>query len=130
MKKGILKECVKFSKRSLLKKSFCRSLPYYHHFAFVIQGNEIVEWAYNRHGDSPIVYGFGQVHAEYALIRKSKGVVDRRKPIDMVVLRLNKLGELRNSKPCGACMMYIKLIRCRKIWFSTNDGTFQSVNVE
>lgn len=111
-----------------MRKKDLKVSPCFHHFAFVIQGNEIVEWVFNKFGTPPFLhYAHEQIHAEYAVIKKSKGVIDRRKPIDIVAIRLNNQGVLRDSRPCSVCAIYLEFIGCRKIWYSTSEGKFKSM---
>ena len=53
----------------------------------------------------------------------------QKKPvIDMLVIRLNKIGTLKNSKPCLHCILDIekickkKKIKIRYIYYSINDN--------
>lgn len=40
----------------------------------------------------------------------------------MVVIRINKRGELLNSKPCQSCDKVLASIGLDKIWYSTEAG--------
>jgi cytidine deaminase len=46
------------------------------------------------------------LHAEMNAIDKLKKC-KKRKQIHLIVIRVNKLGQLRNSKPCGQCLKYL-----------------------
>ena len=71
----------------------------------------------------------GSVHAENDVMRKlpvnKKRLV---KKINMIVIQINKDGELRNSKPCVDCIARMKKIMIKKnyeikyVYFSNNNG--------
>lgn len=46
----------------------------------------------------------------------------KKKKLDLVVIRINKLGELRDSGPCHSCIELMKMIGVRKIHFSTGKN--------
>ena len=55
---------------------------------------------------------------------KSKRKV--KKDIDLIVIRIGKLGDLKDSRPCGKCLEHLynlKTFRIKYIYYSTNDGT-------
>lgn len=58
------------------------------------------------------------VHAEVDAILKARRNL---KGASILVVRINKAGELRNSKPCAHCMLYLKHVGIKKVYYSTND---------
>lgn len=62
------------------------------------------------------------LHAETDLISRlwGKHYIDGN--MKMVIVRLNKKGELRNSKPCSRCSKIIKALGIKDIYWSTDDG--------
>lgn len=66
-------------------------------------------------------------HAEMEAImrlppRKNK---NNRKPITIVVIRVDKRGELKNSRPCGKCIDAMSILRgykVKKVYYSTEVG--------
>lgn len=49
----------------------------------------------------------------------------RKKPIDILVIRVNRDGELRNSKPCSKCLESLKTLRFFKVkwvYYSINGS--------
>lgn len=62
------------------------------------------------------------LHAETDLISRLWGRYYIDNSMKIVVLRLNKRGELRCSKPCEHCDIIIKALGIEKIWWSTDDG--------
>lgn len=61
-------------------------------------------------------------HAETDLISKlwNKYYIDNR--LSVVVIRLNKNGKLRTSKPCKRCNKILSSLGIEKIIWSVNDG--------
>ncbi len=45
-----------------------------------------------------------------------------RKKIEIVVIRVNKNGELLNSKPCNSCLYYMKLYGVKSVYYSDENG--------
>lgn len=98
---------------------------HYHHFSFVIQDNQIVEWATNRTANPLLKYGYpshGKLHSESEAYRKARGLLDRMRTFDVVNIRLSKRNVLRMSKPCKCCMRFLQTVGCRSVTFSTNLG--------
>lgn len=67
-------------------------------------------------------------HAEMEALKRLDGRcrhTRRRKKINLIVLRVNKSGELCNSKPCGKCIEYmagLKNYRINKVYYSDENG--------
>ena len=62
------------------------------------------------------------LHAETDLISKLWGKYYIDSGMKMVVVRLNKRGQLRCSKPCDRCSQIIEALGITKIWWSIDDG--------
>ncbi len=62
------------------------------------------------------------LHAETDLISRLWGKYYIDKNLKMVIIRLNRNGELRNSKPCKRCSKIIKALGINKISWSINNG--------
>jgi deoxycytidylate deaminase len=62
------------------------------------------------------------LHAETDLISKLWGKYYIDDSLRMVIIRLNKRGRLRNSKPCERCDAIIGALGINKIWWSTDYG--------
>lgn len=63
------------------------------------------------------------LHAETDLISRlwGKHYIDH--SLKIVIIRLNKRGELRNSKPCSKCSQILNALGVKKIYWS-NDNEF------
>jgi hypothetical protein len=71
-------------------------------------------------------YGYnrqcGGIHSEVAAMRRAYGIMDRRRPWQMVNISLNALHTLRISEPCTICRSFIKACGCTVCHFSITDG--------
>lgn len=98
---------------------------HYHHFSFVIQKGQLVEWATNRTASPLKKYGYpvhGKLHSESEAYRKARGLLDKKKSFDVVNIRLSKKNVLRLSRPCKCCVRFLQTVGCRSVMFSTNSG--------
>lgn len=72
------------------------------------------------------------LHAEVAALAELK----RKFPFDgmipsnlnIVVVRLTKNGNLGLAKPCEICERALRFYNIKRVWYSTNEGTFTWVN--
>jgi hypothetical protein len=62
------------------------------------------------------------LHAETDLISRLWGKYYIDSSLRMVIIRLNKRGELRCSKPCERCDQIIKSLGINKVWWSDING--------
>lgn len=65
------------------------------------------------------------LHAETDLISRLWGKYYIDSSLKMVIIRLNKRGELRCSKPCERCEQIIKSLGINKVWWSDKNGFCQ-----
>ena len=100
------------------------------HGALLVKGGSIINTAFNkdkfssfgeRFRDSD--YGPATHHAELSCITgisrsKTKGA-------SVFVVRVNRHGELRLSKPCSMCHDALKFAGVKKVYYSTNNGTIE-----
>lgn len=108
------------------------------HFAFAWKKNELLSIGQNRPNfpnskalkfakrfktQRQIKYPY--LHAEIDMISKiwSKIYIDNN--IKVCVIRINKNGELQNSKPCKSCAAVFKALNIHKVWW-TEKGTVKS----
>ena len=57
------------------------------------------------------------LHAEIAALIRAREDIET-----VVVARINKKGELRNSKPCPICSLALQEAQVEEVWFSTDKG--------
>ena len=103
------------------------------HFAFGFKKNKLIAIGQNdpektntkairlsKRFKTDIKYPY--MHAETDLISRLWGKYYIDKSLSVVVVRLNRNGELRNSKPCKRCNKILKALDITKVWWSTNYG--------
>ncbi len=59
----------------------------------------------------------GSVHAEVSAILKAKTDLRR---CNILVVRINRFGEIRTSKPCDKCFLYLQLVGIKKIYYTVS----------
>ena len=63
------------------------------------------------------------MHAEHHAIRNYIKKGGKIKNIRLYVVRLDRKGKLRMSKPCKKCQKLIDFHNIKKVHYSTNEGT-------
>ena len=119
MKTSILNQCLKFARMKLKSHS-----ENYKHFSFIVQKNKVVDWGINNCKEMPAHFGYrksSKTHAEVAAYFKAKGIMQDG-DFEIVNIRLNNDGWLRNSKPCDCCYRLLKALGCKRFYYSTNLG--------
>ena len=67
-----------------------------------------------------------EVDAMKKLDKKYKKKAKRKKQVDLLVIRIGRIGDLRSSRPCHKCLELLnrmKGYRIRHIYYSTDEGT-------
>ncbi len=60
-----------------------------------------------------------------------KDLIKNRTKMSLIVIRINKLGELKNSKPCQDCLKYIRRYpQVQKIYYSDDNGSIMMEKVK
>lgn len=131
---SILEEAYDISLSLLPKAKLARNTKNkFFHFAFGFRKNRllaigqnnpekthtqalILSQRFNISNDHPYL------HAETDLISRLWGKHYIDNSLKMVVLRLNKRGQLRCSKPCEKCEQIIKALGITKLWWSIDNG--------
>ena len=81
--------------------------------------------------NSPI---HGTIHAEIDAMSRLPYYFNnkkRKKKLDLIVIRINLHGELRQSKPCIHCIKYLNRMKnytIRYVYYSNNDGLIVRTN--
>lgn len=96
------------------------------HLAFLFSGNELLSVDSN-------MSKLG--HAEYNCIRRSQHKMHRHKlfhPLRLVVIKLNRAGDLSMSRPCRQCSMFIRqsLPRARVFYSTSNGAIYEDVHMD
>jgi hypothetical protein len=71
---------------------------------------------------TPKTITYPYLHAEIDLISRLWGKIHIDNNIKVVVVRLNKTGQLQNSKPCKSCGDVLNALNVENVWWSTNEG--------
>ena len=97
------------------------------HIAFLIRCGKIVHIGTNSCKSHPetLKYAYKDhqkvgIHAELSVCMKSGK--ENLKDYSMVVLRVDRKGNLANSKPCCGCQSVIKQFNIGDVWYSDSKG--------
>jgi len=86
----------------------------------------IVSWATNSRKTHPLQAEYARrtgkeqkvsLHAEIAALIRARDDIET-----VVVARINKRGDLRNSRPCPICRLALEEAGVKEVWFSTDKG--------
>lgn len=90
--------------------SECRKL----HGAVVVKHSKVLGSSPNVNRNDPkyVDHNHCSIHAEVRALKRA-GFPQR---ATVYVARVNRFGELRNSKPCEGCQSLIDELRCRVVW--------------
>lgn len=69
---------------------------------------------FRKHPDS--------IHAEMSALLSARCCV---KGASILVVRINRKGQLRMAFPCRFCLTYLQHVGIRRVWFSDNDQEIQ-----
>jgi len=97
------------------------------HIAFLIRCGKIVHIGTNSCKSHPetLKYAYKDhqkvgIHAELSVCMKSGK--ENLKDYSMVVLRVDRRGNLANSRPCCGCQSVIKQFNIGDVWYSDSKG--------
>lgn len=127
MKNSLIRETLRIAREKLPSHPQFFHWP---HFAFIIQDNKVIEWSYNTNEEparhlgyhTQLEGGMAKTHAELNAYRAAKGLLNQKKPFEVINIRLSKLGNLRMSAPCKCCFTFLQTMGCSQCWFSTDVG--------
>lgn len=114
------------------KQNRCTKNKFYH-FAFGYHKNKLLAIGQNNpektHTQALVLsrrFNTGMehpyLHAETDLISRLWGKYYIDETLKMVIIRLNKRGHLRCSKPCRNCSKIIRALGIEKVWWSIDNG--------
>jgi deoxycytidylate deaminase len=126
MKKSLLHTALVLAKGSLGNHPQFEHFP---HWTFLVLDNQIVSTGVNRNSEPSRRFGYhnlkdtptyrpkwhSELDAIYGCNRHLHGCV-------AINVRLSRLGEPRMAFPCKTCRKILKVIRCTKVFFTTDDG--------
>lgn len=96
------------------KSSFSQRLG-----AVVVNNNRVVGRGFNYAHSTGQPFGDGE-HAEVAALNNTTAKF--RKESTVYVVRLDKTGNIRNSKPCGTCVKIMQKLGVKYAWHANDDG--------
>jgi tRNA(Arg) A34 adenosine deaminase TadA len=105
----------------------------YSHWTFVFQNKKLLSYGRNVAKQEFLMkrYGYnrkcGGLHSEVVALRKAYGLMDRRKPWEIVNISLNATHTLRISAPCPICRSFISACGCTTYYFSITDGFAKTI---
>ena len=108
-----------------------RSRHDFKHGAVIVKKGKIIQSGRNQYCGMDRIRHFNRriwsIHAEMNVL----GGLPRNitKGSDIMVVRVNSLGDIVNSKPCHICMSMIQAAGCRKVFYSNDDGEISSQKV-
>lgn len=107
------------------------------HFTFVYKKNKLLAIGQNYPDkqDNKVVYfarrynikhwlDYPFTHSELDAVSKLWGRYHIDNTLKFVVLRLNRYGQLRQSKPCRNCQTVLKALDVNKVWWSNKNEGF------
>jgi tRNA(Arg) A34 adenosine deaminase TadA len=133
MRKKVIRQCLEHARKTLHSHPEYKHYP---HWTFIIQDEKIVEIGMNNSGNPPgkfagysrrLQWGPAKNHSELNAYRRAKGLLNHQKPWEAVNIRLNRNGELRDSKPCVCCNGFIRANGCKRVTFSTDIGFARAI---
>lgn len=99
------------------------SHSFFRHGAISLYKNKILTKGHNQCLNKDII--FTSMHAEMSVIQQLKRMnlnLKKIKKLTIVVIRINKNGLLRQSKPCNKCQHIMKRYGIKKCIYSNEDG--------
>ena len=123
------KELLKVYCRVAIEEA-CKSKHYPRVGAIIFDKSKIISRGYNhphrsvRHLKRKFQKWPNSIHAEVAAIIAAKTDL---KNLSMLVVRINKNNQLRMSKPCQYCTMYMEYVGIKKVYYSINEYPYIEV---
>tara|TARA_Y100000310_G_C20335930_1_gene647499 strand:- start:216 stop:563 length:348 start_codon:yes stop_codon:yes gene_type:complete len=100
------------------------------HGAVLVKGGSIINAAHNKWSYSSFGKrfrerdkGISTLHAELAAVLNLDRSITQ--GTDIYVVRINKLGEFKMSKPCTMCEAALKHVGIKRIYYTTDDGALE-----
>lgn len=102
------------------------------HFSFIIKRNKIIALGWNQpYKSHPVAckyrHRFNSIHSELHAICNFPYPIKELRKYTLVNIRLDKCQQIRISKPCKFCIPLLVGVSPRKIYYSTNSGTFEEL---
>lgn len=104
------------------------------YIALVYKNRKLVSWGINHTKTNPILKKFpyknysDTTHAEFSADKKIRKM-DKSK-LNMIVIRINRIGNFNNSMPCLGCQQYLKSQGYKKVKFINEKGELCQINLQ
>lgn len=116
--------------------NFCYSKIQFHdlnykHFSFIYSNTKQLAYATNTVSTPPLHLGYARlldrpamIHSELAAYRKftQHPQYRRNQTVSMINFRLNKSGEIKLSRPCVACIAFMRAMQIKKVIYSDDQS--------
>jgi len=126
MRKKLISQYIKVS-RLRLGLAHQSNIRFFHFSYIFDMKGKLRSNGINKNTPLPKEFGLGTsytIHSEIdALLKfmKTYSFVSDTE-LEILNIRLNKRGQLRNARPCKQCMALLRLHRFKYAYYSTNDG--------
>ena len=128
MKATILRECLRLSRSKIYKH---HEREHWIHFSYIVQNNKILSAGTNNSHHPPIHLGYSRrlawegshakTHSEFDCWKSARGIIDKSRNWEIVNVRTNKVGAIRNSAPCNCCNAFLSEMGCVRCFYTTNE---------
>jgi len=99
--------------------------------AAIIKHNKIIGKPYcNIPKSSPYKNIEGTIHAEINAINNYDKNIKKKSRINIIVIRINKYNERCNARPCYNCLLTMKNIGIKKVYYSVNKTDIICENIK
>lgn len=126
MNKNLLRHCLMQALRKLPNHPQRR---HYVHYSFAVVGGSVYVVGTNKSAVPSVHLGYNQrvpepkIHSELDAYRKLRKIVPIGKvQWSLINVRLNRTGEMKNSKPCHVCQEWLGAVGCTEIVYTTEVG--------
>jgi hypothetical protein len=129
MKSKIFREVLRIALLKLPNHPFFTIKDGKLHFSFVVLENSIISIGTNQLGSRKTGWPeHSSIHSEYVALKHAKRILNvENGRFDIINIRMNRNGELRNSKPCKSCLAYLCKNGVGKIYHTDSHGKFMCI---
>lgn len=126
MNKNLLRECLAESLRRMPNHG---QFKHYIHYSYAVVDGAVYVVGTNKSAIPDLHLGYNQrvpepkIHSELDAYRKLRKIVPINKAEwSLVNVRVNRSGEMKNSKPCPVCQGWLSAVGCKSVTYTTEDG--------
>jgi hypothetical protein len=133
MNKNLLRQVLGKALKLLPKHGEYKS---YIHYSFGVVDGSIYVIGQNKSATPDVHFGYGQrvpdpkIHSELdAYYKLRKQVSIKNAYWELINVRLNRSGEMKNSRPCEVCETWLTAIGCSRVTYTTESG-WETLNLK